>query len=66
MIYSYKVFAVEIRTPGTEFENYSPDNYTVKVMLWNDTYSTSEKPIDKKSIPLRIPINKDATLIDLM
>jgi ubiquitin carboxyl-terminal hydrolase 47 len=66
--YSHKVFCVEQKAAGSEFEEYNPDNYTVKVHVWDAdaVAANASVPVDKKVPPLRISINKEKTLRDLM
>lgn len=46
MIYSHKIFALEKKEPGTEFDAYDPESYTVKVHVWE------EAVLEKADLPL--------------
>lgn len=67
MVYSHKIFALETKEPGTEFEKYDPECYTVKVHVWNDAVlEKANLPLDEKTTPLRVPIHKESKLSQLI
>jgi hypothetical protein len=63
-IIGYKVFGVETKSPGEEFEPYDPNNLTVRVNLWDDAIAEIEdKTIEQKcKTPVKVSISKDSTL----
>ena len=67
-IVSYKVFALETKSPEETFEPYDPSLCTVRVHLWNEEYTEIEdKTLDQKTVnPYKIQVSKDAVFRDLM
>ena len=67
MVYSHKIFALETKEAGTDFEPYDPECYTVKVHVWDDSLlEKADLPLDEKTKPIRVPIHKESTLTKLI
>jgi len=62
-IYPHKTLALEVKPPGTNFEDYDPNRINLKINLWNPKIvAFSEESLQ----PSILTISKDAPLNDLI
>ena len=66
-ISNYKSFALEIKEPGQQFQDYDPQAITVRIIVWEEDKCACEAMTlaDKSANPKRVQIKKNASLEEL-